>query len=298
MLRLETIVKESLKRLDNVDVKLESLLRDELANALMNHESFRSKTEDGLEDLKQRVDRLKLQSEVGARTLLGICLGIREGQHRLEQLSVLGVRGTRESLESIQRQQNRLKLPLDLAQLQQCMQSPLSPFRALRVLLERVLGHLETCQRVILQGFQQLITADLRTHEHLTRLESNQLALPSMLSGIIQEDIYFEDVLGRTEKLQYSTFRYWSVFYSWLVESFSGKPGRRKVIENQYFIMHTDHSYGIIRGREQWNQKVLPGMRLCMSIVMHWLHHGSGECLKPECTGQIAPLRNESAHQW
>lgn len=72
------------------------------------------------------------------------------------------------------------------------------------------------------------------------------------------------------------------VFKSLLGCNFQNKPGGQSVDCDQYCII--DARFGtILIGREEWSQRVFPGSRLVMSIIIESLRRKQGSCPRRQC---------------
>ena len=102
---------------------------------------------------------------------------------------------------------------------------------------------------------------------------------------ILQDNIVFEDILGRVHSLQYQHFQYLEVFEAMLRSTFKGKPGANVVLGGQYHILNAvNHS---LIPREKWGDKVFPGTKIVMSAIFASLEVSPGFCPRVGCEGRF-----------
>lgn len=75
----------------------------------------------------------------------------------------------------------------------------------------------------------------------------------------------FEDVLGRRKYLPFEFFQHYSVFTTFLQESFNGIPGQRYVMNRQYQLM--DARNNIIENKT-WRQLVGRRSQVKMLVIL------------------------------
>ena len=112
------------------------------------------------------------------------------------------------------------------------------------------------------------------------------LRLPRSPSNLLQDNIQFEDVLGRIHQLQYQQFRYWKVFRSMLECVFEDCPGGGKVARGSYRIMLARFQENILDERN-WASSVFPGTRLVMSVEIAKQRKTADACPNPKCYGTM-----------
>jgi hypothetical protein len=86
--------------------------------------------------------------------------------------------------------------------------------------------------------------------------------MPKLLLG---DRFLFEDVLGRRKYLPIEFFQHYSVFSSFLQESFDGLPGQQYVSRRQYQL--TDANSNIINSKI-WHRSVARKPKVTMSIIL------------------------------
>jgi hypothetical protein len=100
------------------------------------------------------------------------------------------------------------------------------------------------------------------------------------------DSILFEDVLGRQKYLPVEFFQHYSVFVTFLQESYDGKPGQRYVLSRQYRLQDAD--YKVINGRK-WHQVIARRSKVTMSVILDALSDilldgmACPRCLTAEC---------------
>ena len=102
---------------------------------------------------------------------------------------------------------------------------------------------------------------------------------------ILQDDISFEDLLGRVHSLQYQHFRHFEVFEAMLRSEFKELPGARNVLSGQYYILNAVNHSPI--DKDRWSDKVFPGTKLLMSAIIGSLNVRPGFCPRLGCDGRI-----------
>ncbi|KAI9702790.1 MAG: hypothetical protein M1836_008004 [Candelina mexicana] len=160
------------------------------------------------------------------------------------------------------------------------------PWQYLVDTLEQILPILYALSCHLLRVLAYLTPQLLRALRTLLRLIPRQ---PTML---LEDNISFEDALGRIHSLQYAYFRDWTVFEAMLRVKFKAVPGEYSVSKGQYRIVNTVNGRCI--SQQNWNNLVFPGTQVAMSIIMEQLLSPDGRCPRPKCRGkaasQVVPL--------
>ena len=138
--------------------------------------------------------------------------------------------------------------------------------------------------------------------------------LPRSPSLLLEDNIYFEDVLGRPHSLQYAYFRHWKVgalsntaltqqltklqvFASLLEESFRNRPGEKDVQHRRYLILDCLQEDKQISERD-WDNAVTPGKQITMSVIRNEFQVEGKSCPMPSCVGQLTPSSSGPAQKW
>lgn len=84
-----------------------------------------------------------------------------------------------------------------------------------------------------------------------------------------ENNIYFEDALGRSLTLDYGQFRHWPVMLVWLQCNFKGCPGEQRVMREHFQIvdLKTDQGSDYTDPVSAWERFSRPGSRLAMSMM-------------------------------
>ena len=65
---------------------------------------------------------------------------------------------------------------------------------------------------------------------------------------------------------------------------FKGKPGEKKIRNDQFLILNTKIPGEVIT-KDDWNQVVGPGSHIHMSIILASLYGSGSKCPRPGCVG-------------
>jgi hypothetical protein len=117
--------------------------------------------------------------------------------------------------------------------------------------------------------------------------------MPRLLLG---DRFLFEDVLGRRKYLPIEFFQHYSVFSSFLRESFDGLPGQRYVFHKQYQL--TDANNNIISSKI-WHQSVVRRPKVAMSIILDPVVDELVDSLAcPRCSKSETFAKPDMSIQW
>ncbi|KAF2798741.1 hypothetical protein K505DRAFT_333166 [Melanomma pulvis-pyrius CBS 109.77] len=83
-----------------------------------------------------------------------------------------------------------------------------------------------------------------------------------------QDNICFEDVLGRLYPLPYQYFSVWEVTQSYLKNEFKGRPGESLVKEGRFHLLSAVSGWKIGHNQSEWTRLVLPGSHIDMSVIL------------------------------
>lgn len=117
-------------------------------------------------------------------------------------------------------------------------------------------------------------------------------SIPRSVSLYLQDNINFEDVLGRLHSLQFEQFRHWRVFESLLVCTFEDVPGRDKVLKGHYRLVNAKNQ-GRVLNASNWSQSVLPNTRIVMFVQVVAIDSELGRC--PRCSSTVEKLNEEQS---
>ncbi|KAG4429756.1 hypothetical protein IFR05_014760 [Cadophora sp. M221] len=118
-----------------------------------------------------------------------------------------------------------------------------------------------------------------------------QLALLLRMTGdtiirapnrLLSTNILFEDCLGQIRSLDFAFFKHWDVFQSMIQSEFKNKPGASLVMQKLYQIVNSD---GQLVTKDNWENIVLPGSTVAMSMIMRNLRVRGSQCPRPGCFG-------------
>jgi hypothetical protein len=117
--------------------------------------------------------------------------------------------------------------------------------------------------------------------------------VPRLLLG---DRFLFEDVLGRRKYLPVEFFQHFSVFSTFLWESFDGLPGQRYVSNQQYQLI--DANSNIIDSK-MWHQSVVRRSRITMSVILDAVTDEFVDGLAcPRCSTSEAFAKPDMSIQW
>lgn len=91
--------------------------------------------------------------------------------------------------------------------------------------------------------------------------------IPQRLSLLTDDSMVFEDALGTTIKLPYSTYGHIRLFQAFLEVHFEGKPGLQKVIDGEYQLLDRGNSQFRVIPEEHWNSSISKKMRVVMNML-------------------------------
>ena len=233
-----------------------------------------------LERLSRQIGQVQKDTYSSTRDIMGLCLGttaategmFRSAQQRSQKID--------DEMMSIRKQQNDIG-----SHMLDHFQSVFFHLRMVGVAGASVLGCLIPFSEKVLQYLRENMKANMEIYALLLRIQSS---MPKQLNN--GDQIHFEDVLGRTKTLPYEYFRHWEVFESMLRCEFRGFPGEAKVLQGQYLLMNSTLANDQI-DRDAWQQRVFPGTRVKMSVLMQNLGATSGLCPRPSCNGKVDGLK-------
>lgn len=101
--------------------------------------------------------------------------------------------------------------------------------------------------------------------------------IPRAVSLVLEDNIRFEDALGRMQSLQYQHFRHWLVFEACLRYTFNNTPGMQKVLQGQ-FVLTCHGAAEEVLDAKNWEKYASPGMAVTMSISMSTILTPRGLC--------------------
>ncbi|KAF8253177.1 hypothetical protein K440DRAFT_279586 [Wilcoxina mikolae CBS 423.85] len=157
---------------------------------------------------------------------------------------------------------------------------------ALRIMRSRIDMLISTLQNVpaeILQMLRKLMMMNMEIYFLLLKIHES---MPRSPTRLIQDNIVFDDALGRVKSLEFEYFRHWRVFREWLCCEFGGLPGGDKINKGLYCIRTTNGNQLINQNEGDWTSQIRPGMRLDMSVVMERLLKKKDPCPRNGCTGK------------
>ncbi|TVY49065.1 hypothetical protein LOCC1_G001366 [Lachnellula occidentalis] len=103
--------------------------------------------------------------------------------------------------------------------------------------------------------------------------------IPKMLLG--NNNILFEDVLGRRKYLPVEFFQHYNVFNTFLRESFTGVPGQRYVFNQQYRL--TDSRNELVDSTI-WKQTIEKRSKIMMAVILGKLTEDEISCPSSSCS--------------
>ena len=156
----------------------------------------------------------------------------------------------------------------------------------LRLFYDEVLFILEAFVVSFLVYFKALLIAIpqlVLVHRMLQRL-------PAVISLALNDNITFEDALGRVQSLQFQQFRHWPVFEASLRCHFDQLPGLRQILCGNYVL--TLPNQGIEISARNWAAIIRPGVLIEMAIVLtHWKVQDQ-KCPR-KCLSDVSRLRDK-----
>ncbi|TVY38143.1 hypothetical protein LSUB1_G002853 [Lachnellula subtilissima] len=112
--------------------------------------------------------------------------------------------------------------------------------------------------------------------------------IPKMLLN--NNSILFEDVLGRRKYLPIEFFQHYNVFNTFLRESFTGVPGQRYVLNQQYRL--TDSRNELVDSTT-WRKTITNRSKIMMSVMLEKLTEDEVSCPRcwmPESSTQLGAI--------
>ena len=185
------------------------------------------------------------------------------GLDRLEK----GIRHTDQHIESISRESLSIQTSLI----------------SLRSIGEQLLRFIRTFPAEIRQMLQKVISSNMQTYALLLQIQGVISRSPTWL---LQDNIWFEDALGRVRELPYTWFRHWEVFEGMLQGEFKDMPGSLRVREKLYEINVNDFWERRVE-KDEWSKRVFPGSKLSMSMLAAVPFRIGNRCPRPLCNGQM-----------
>lgn len=120
-------------------------------------------------------------------------------------------------------------------------------------------------------------------------------ATPAAPTMLLDDNILFEDALGRTISLPYAHFRHYPVFIARLQCEFRDLPGERKILRNCYLLFNRRNRCEFVT-QDTWDSRVQPGAVLGMSIEVDRVHYVGRSC--PRCNILTATKRPKRLQSW
>ncbi|KAH8754702.1 hypothetical protein BGZ57DRAFT_68830 [Hyaloscypha finlandica] len=149
----------------------------------------------------------------------------------------------------------------------------------------RHFGHLCKLAMALHELFSQLWPILAPYFLYLRVFKSAISRMPSLL---LENNILFVDVLGRTRSLPYIYYRNWDTFECFLRKDFEKIPGERQILEGRYHI--TDRRGQIIQS-SRWQDFAVAKAQLSMAIILA-ISTTAGRC--PRCqTSAASAIRGE-----
>ena len=233
-----------------------------------------------LERLSRQIGQVQKDTYSSTRDIMGLCLDTTAGTERMFRSAQQRSQKIEDEITSIRKQQNDIG-----SHMLDHFQSMFFHLRMVGMAGASVLGCLIPFSEKVLRYLRGNMKANIEIYALLLRIQSS---MPKQLNN--GDQIHFEDVLGRTKTLPYEYFRHWEVFESMLRCEFRGFPGEAKVLQGQYLLMNSTLTKDKI-DRDAWQQRVFPGTRVKMSVLMQNLGATSGLCPRPSCNGKVDGLK-------
>ena len=238
-----------------------------------------------LEGLSRQIGQVQKDTYSSTRDIMGLCLGTTVGTERMVRSAQQRSQKIEDEMTSIRKQQNNIR-----SHMLDHFQSVFFHLRMVGIAGASVLGCLVPFSEKVLRYLRENMKANIEIYALLLRVQSS---MPKQLDN--GDQFHFEDVLGRTKTLPYEYFRHWEVFESMLRCEFKGFPGEAKVLQGQYLLLDSTLEKNEI-DRDAWRQRVFPGSRVKMSVLMQHLGATSGSCPRPSCNGRVDGLRGLTVH--
>ena len=154
---------------------------------------------------------------------------------------------------------------------------------SMRSIGEQLLYFIRTFPAEIRQMLQNVVATNMRTYTLLLQIQGDITRPPTML---LQDNIWFEDALGRVRELPYAWFRHWEIFEGMLQAEFRNIPGSRRVREELYDIS-VNSFWGTRIEKDEWSKRVFPGSKVSMSMLAAVPFRKGNRCPRPLCIGQM-----------
>ncbi|KAJ4579705.1 hypothetical protein HRR86_003057 [Exophiala dermatitidis] len=112
----------------------------------------------------------------------------------------------------------------------------------------------------------------------------------------VQDNILFEDVLGRSKLLPYEFFQHIDMVDTFLRNHFKGLPGEDRVGQKAYVLLDMG-SGGSEIAPEEWRNTIFPGAKVEMSILLENIYSSRGSrCPKADCSGCLSNMSARRRH--
>lgn len=239
-----------------------------------------------LEGLSCQISQVQKDTSSNMRDIAGLCFGATAGAERRFRTAQQRSRKIEDGMKSIRERQNHMG-----SRMLYNFQSVFLQLKMMRVVGASLLGCLIPFSEKVLRYLRENMKANMEIYALLLKIQSS---MPKQLNE--GDKIHFEDVLGRTKTLPYEYFRHWEVFESMLRCEFKGIPGEEKVSQGQYLLMNGTSTKNRIEG-EAWQQRVFPGTKVKMSVIMQKIGATSGFCPRSNCDGKVSGSRESTVHQ-
>ena len=154
---------------------------------------------------------------------------------------------------------------------------------SIRSIGEQLLYFIRTFPAEIRQMLQNVVATNMRTYTLLLQIQGDITRPPTML---LQDNIWFEDAMGRVRRLPYTWFRHWEVFEAMLQAEFKDMPGSLRVTGGLYAISEYNKLDNPIN-KAKWSTTVSPGSKLSMSMLLAAPLRRGNRCPRPNCDAQM-----------
>ena len=235
--------------------------------------------------LNQRIGQVQRDSYSSTRDIMRLCLGATAGTESMFRSAQQRSQKIEDEMQSIRKQQNDMG-----SQMLDHFQHMFFHLKMVGVAGASVLGCLIPFSEKVLRYLRENMKANLEIYALLLKIQSS---MPKQL--VHGDQFHFEDVLGRTKALPYEYFRHWDVFESMLRCEFKGVPGEAKVLQGQYLLINSTSEKDQI-DRDVWQQRVFPGTKVKMSVLLQNLAATSGVCPRPNCNGKLDGSQGLTVH--
>lgn len=243
-------------------------------------------TKGSLDQIKGAVDSAQARNELGLQTVLDACFCLQTSHGRLALLSKIRTRNISHRLENVERQQKETFKQPHITHDSATLRSMSLSFTILIELGQRLLELFTSFSTTGIDNLKQLLKTNMEIYELLLKLQQYLTKLPGGISSSLEDNVHFEDALGRKMSLQYDLVRHWEVFSSMLQCKFRDMPGESNILRGEYLIMPS-HFPGTVIGKADWSKMVFPGSKLEMSIFLSKLRAPLGLCPRLKCSGQV-----------